>query len=511
MNKLIRGFLSVLAGCLIVGIVAFADSSAVILETYTGDSDISVYIKGAEIDAGEVNVQIATSEAAKVKVQTVSDLDIPMKTLVMLDNSLSIPTNDRGRIAEFLQNLISDRLSNEEICVSTFSEEINVLTDYTSDYVTLKKAVDGITYQDQETYLTDVLYDLISAKYIQNDENVYRRIIVISDGVDNKSLGYTKDELYSLLKDVQIPIYTIGCQNGKNNEELENMFALSRMTSVDYFLLSETEDMLDITNALNQDRRIMKLTILPTEEMMDGSKKAVKITLPDSAVLSTEILMPQQVVTKHPEETPVKEEIVEEVKEEEPENQVEEPAGLSINTLLIIIACALGLVAAITVIVIVIVIKKKRSQKADFETIDEDELRKIEREREKEKEEKTEMLGSYKNRNDDGRTVIIWNDSCRYQIVLTDINSPVKSFQTPLESSIVVGRKKESCDIALDYEKSVSGKHCEIRVKDGRFFVKDLQSSNGTWLNGSKILTESEIFSGNILKLGRLEMRFEVR
>lgn len=511
MNKLIRGFLSVLVGCLIVGIVALADSSATILETYTGDSDISVYIKGAEFDAGEVNVQIATSEAAKVKVQTVSDLDIPMKTLVMLDNSLSIPTNDRGRIAEFLQNLISDRLSNEEICVATFSEEIIVLTDYTSDYVTLKKAVDGITYQDQETYLTDVLYDLISAKYIQNDENVYRRIIVVSDGVDNKSLGYTKDELYSLLKDFQIPIYTIGCQNGKNNEELENMFALSRMTSVDYFLLSETEDMLDITNALNQDRRIMKLTILPTEEMMDGSKKAVKITLPDSAVLSTEILMPQQVVTKQPEETPVKEEIVEEVEEEEPEIQVEEPAGLSINTLLIIIACALGLVAAITVIVIVIVIKKKRSQKADFETIDEDELRKIAREREKEKEEKTEMLGSYKNRNDDGSTVIIWNDSCRYQIVLTDINSPVKSFQTPLESFIVVGRKKESCDIALDYEKSVSGKHCEIRVKDGRFFVKDLQSSNGTWLNGSKILTESEIFSGNILKLGRLEMRFEVR
>ena len=106
---------------------------------------------------------------------------------------------------------------------------------------------------------------------------------------------------------------------------------------------------------------------------------------------------------------------------------------------------------------------------------------------------------------------MIWNQNVTYQVVLTDINSPVKSFQVPLHNSIVVGRKKESCDIALDYEKSVSGKHCEIIVRDGRFYIKDLQSSNGTYVNDSKILTETEIFTGNALTFGRLKMRFEVR
>ena len=74
-----------------------------------------------------------------------------------------------------------------------------------------------------------------------------------------------------------------------------------------------------------------------------------------------------------------------------------------------------------------------------------------------------------------------------------------------------MGRKREMSGIVLDYDKSVSSKHCEISVRDGKFYIRDLQSANGTYVNGSKILAETEIYSGNILKLGRLELRFEVK
>lgn len=119
---------------------------------------------------------------------------------------------------------------------------------------------------------------------------------------------------------------------------------------------------------------------------------------------------------------------------------------------------------------------------------------------------------SFQNReaNHDG-TVMLWNQSTTYQVILTDINSPAKSFRVPLNQAIVIGRKADICDIAIDYEKSISSKHCEISVSGGKFYVTDLQSSNGTFLNGSMVLTKTEIFSGNTLKLGRLELRFEVR
>lgn len=507
MNKFIKTVAGVLSGCLMISSVALAGSQALIIETYTGNSDISVYIKGTEVSEGGVNVQIATTEADGIEIQSVSELEIPMQTMVLVDNSISISSKNREKIAEFLQNLISDRMGNEEICIATFSEDISVLADYTSDYGTLKKAVEGIAYQDQETYLTDVLYDLIALEYSQGTEDVYRRIIIVSDGVDNKSLGYTKDELYSLLKDTQIPIYTIGCVNGKNNDELESMFALSRTTLVDYFLLDEIEDTLDITSILNQDRTIMKLTITPSVEVMDGSKKAVKIILPSDTILTAEVMMPQNLYVKQPEETPSEQESA---VQPEPEVVIEKTESKS-NYLVPVLAGIVMAAIIVAVVFVLLIVKKKKSGKAEFETIDENVLNELNK-KPGSIDEKTEMIkGPDLGGKEDGDTVIILGNDDTCYVVLTDIKSPAKSFQAPLNNSIIVGRKKELCDIALDYEKSVSGKHCEISVKAGRFYVKDLQSANGTYLNDSRILTETEIFSGNKLKLGRLEMRFEVR
>lgn len=507
MKKIINILTGILTGCMLAGTAAFADSPAAIMETYTGESDISVYVRGMDAGSGDIGVQIATAEANKVSAKPVTELDTSMQTLVMIDNSLSIPSEDRGRIAEFLQDLIADRVEGEEICIATFSESVQKMTEYTGDYTTLKKAVDSITYQDQETYLTDVLYDLLTEEYIQNSADIYRRIVVVSDGVDNKSLGYTKDELYALLKDYSIPIYTVGCVNGKNNEELENMFALSRTTSVPYFLLDEMEEILDITDALHQDRDIVKLTVTPSAELLDGSKKSVKITFPDGTVLTNEIVMPQQVYIVEEEPPAVEEKVPEELPEEEP-IYTEENTGTNPYFFLV---GGIAAAALIVIVIVLLVIRGKKRNKVNFEPVSDDILKELEKNTGG-LDEKTEMVNFFNDQDDENdATVMIWNQGASYQIVLTDINSPARSFQAPLERSVIIGRKKGVCDIALDYEKSVSARHCEINVRDGKFYVKDLQSSNGTYLNDNKVLAESEIFSGNKLKLGRLEMRFEVR
>lgn len=273
MNKVLYCLECVFLGVLLCGMVAFAEDKSAIAETFTGEDNISVYIKGIADETSEINVQIGTLAAKSVNKQKIQDLDIPMQTLVMIDNSLSINNANRDKIAFFIQDLIADRVNKEEIAIATFSEDITYLTDYTNDYTTLKKAVEGIVYQDQETYMTDVLYELLSTKYIPGQEDIFRRIIVVSDGVDNKSIGYTKDELYAILKENSLPIYTIGCINRKNNEQLENMFALSRMTNAYSFVLDDIENTLDITEILNLDREITKLTIVPADDAMDGSKK----------------------------------------------------------------------------------------------------------------------------------------------------------------------------------------------------------------------------------------------
>ena len=57
-------------------------------------------------------------------------------------------------------------------------------------------------------------------------------------------------------------------------------------------------------------------------------------------------------------------------------------------------------------------------------------------------------------------------------------------------------------------EASVSSHHCEILRKGTEIVVRDLNSTNGTFINGEKI-TESVLKPGQILRLGQIEMRLE--
>ncbi len=484
--KLTLAALAVLMQC---GMTVNAAPDAGIMETYTGEDFFSVYVKGASKDLTDVSIQIGTATGEIAAAEAITDQDISMRTLVMLDNSLSIKQEDRDKIADFLQNLISDRDAGEEMAVTVFGEDITWLAEYTGDYGTLKQAADGIEYQDQETYLTDVLYELLTTEYLADEEDVYRRIIVVSDGVDNKSLGYTKEELYSLLKENPYPVYTIGCVNGKNTEELDRK-----------------------STRLKADRDIVKLHIKPVPEAMDGSRKAVKISYTNQGStvnLSADIMMPQQtqIAAKEPAPEPEPEVVPEPAPKAEPEVEADEEDKESAKAVIVITIFCLVVVAA--VIVIVLLVLRRKRKKVQFETIDDNILQELERSFET-ADEKTELVRT-NIPDDDGRTYMIWNGGNTYHIILTDIHSMAKTFQVPLERSVTVGRKQGMCDVILDYEKSVSSKHCEISVKDGKFYIKDLQSANGTYVNGSKVLADTEIFSGNVIKLGRLELKFEVK
>src|SRR5438874_5273220 len=57
-------------------------------------------------------------------------------------------------------------------------------------------------------------------------------------------------------------------------------------------------------------------------------------------------------------------------------------------------------------------------------------------------------------------------------------------------------------------EPSVSSHHCEVLLRGGDIVVHDLNSTNGTFINGEKV-TESVLKPGQVLRLGQIEMRLE--
>src|SRR5215813_6357618 len=64
---------------------------------------------------------------------------------------------------------------------------------------------------------------------------------------------------------------------------------------------------------------------------------------------------------------------------------------------------------------------------------------------------------------------------------------------------MVLGRGSE-CDLVLP-ERQVSRQHIKIKFIDGTYFLEDLESKNGTWVNGHKLTGETRLKDGDEINI----------
>jgi hypothetical protein len=76
----------------------------------------------------------------------------------------------------------------------------------------------------------------------------------------------------------------------------------------------------------------------------------------------------------------------------------------------------------------------------------------------------------------------------------------------PLEGELSVGRGKGVNVVLAD--PSVSRRHATIALVDGLPVVRDLGSTNGTFVNGERVETR-KLRAGDVLKVGNTELRIE--
>ena len=71
--------------------------------------------------------------------------------------------------------------------------------------------------------------------------------------------------------------------------------------------------------------------------------------------------------------------------------------------------------------------------------------------------------------------------------------------------TMIIGRKPE-CNIQLD-EKMVSGQHAQITIKPDEILLKDLDSTNGTIVNGKEV-REKILKTGDQVSIGNYKLIF---
>jgi FHA domain len=77
-----------------------------------------------------------------------------------------------------------------------------------------------------------------------------------------------------------------------------------------------------------------------------------------------------------------------------------------------------------------------------------------------------------------------------------------------LIGGLSVGRSKEA-DVRID-DRYASSIHARVFSREGRFYVEDMNSTNGTLLNGATLQGEAELIDGDSVQIGDTVFRLEV-
>ncbi len=76
----------------------------------------------------------------------------------------------------------------------------------------------------------------------------------------------------------------------------------------------------------------------------------------------------------------------------------------------------------------------------------------------------------------------------------------------PLDAGEVLLGRADTCTLSLPEDQAVSRRHAVITDDGDGYIVKDLDSANGTWLNGVRV-TSARLSAGDTLRVGQTDIR----
>jgi pSer/pThr/pTyr-binding forkhead associated (FHA) protein len=76
-----------------------------------------------------------------------------------------------------------------------------------------------------------------------------------------------------------------------------------------------------------------------------------------------------------------------------------------------------------------------------------------------------------------------------------------------LIGGLTIGRSRDA-DVQIE-DRYASGLHARVFAREGRTFVEDMSSTNGTLLNSAELKGEAELIDGDTVRIGDTEFRFE--
>lgn len=505
LHKIVFTAIVIMLVAFFFAVAACATTEITVMEQRLTEDGLTLYLRnGVE---GPTSVRIGT-EALDENAFIQRGNDYPVVTWLLVDNSASIRSADRARAKQMLSDLVAGKTAKERFNLCTYDTQLRVLQDNCSDYALLKATIDSIEYKNQNAYLLDALGQILEGEN-NNTTDEYVRIVIIGDAIELDPNGMTSGELSNLLDEVNVPIYVLGCKTNDNAQMLNEMYALSRQTNAKSWTLSDLEEPLNVVSSMGGEEIPNRVDIEIPEEMKDGTTKGILLTYADGSTITVQAIMPFGELLSPETEPSMSEPTESEPTEPKPteseltdyksEESIRKPGPDSSfdNEMFLYIFIFGGIIVTMAIVLGVIFALRNKTKNKRIEPV-------------------VVLPGGRDTTGVDnpgsrrpGKTERLFEDGHK-TLALIDKNNPRRRVEAPLRGRVTIGRGSDN-QIILDYEKSVSNRHCEIFTSGHSIMIKDLGSSNGTYLDGIRVIDQAEVPNGSVIRLGRLELEVEVR
>ena len=109
-------------------------------------------------------------------------------------------------------------------------------------------------------------------------------------------------------------------------------------------------------------------------------------------------------------------------------------------------------------------------------------------------------------KNGNKRRSSVRRKSFGWEVIETVSNSDLKAGSVvPIRGEVTIGRKQGNSLIIPDQH--VSGQHAKIFIKNNTLYIEDLNSTNGTFINGERINSIVKLFPKDEIKVGSTKLR----
>lgn len=480
--------------------------------------DLQILIAADEEESGYYedgfSLSLSGQEIPVTGMNSVGDADLPRTIYCLVDVSGSMSGTGMEWIKQVLKSLADNMDEQDNMVIGTLGNT-TVTSGFMTDRDEIDAAIDALAVGNEDTNLYSGIVE--SLTLLDTDSHVHQEkcLLIFSDGKDDQKSGITQSEAENAVSGRNIPVYTVAVlsenTSADENEYAKLLGSFARMSTggkhyvADFTQEGATQTGEDITSSM-ENSVILHADVSQVQSDKDVLLLRVVYTSPDGSSyedtmevygeeLAGAVVTETEEVTEEIQST---EATTEQVTEESATDEAETKKSGKSSIFVVIAIIAVLLIGGGIAVIIVMKKKQKSGNENENSVSVEDTV-------------DTVVVHRAENVIENDRKSEAGSESETCEIKLMAIGYETISHTLCLVKGkdTTVGRNSQSDIILQSDDKKLSGIHCTLRWEDGKIYITDANSTNGTFVNGVPIkqMGRVVVHKGDTVRIGSYEYR----